>query len=440
MITRQSVLHIFNTAVAAVQPAQLIPAHLFIEDGMLHIFDQQFAINVLQNIYVIGAGKASAAMAKITEEILGNLITAGIVVTKYGHSLPLQKIICKEAAHPVPDENGVKATAEIITLLHQASENDIVIFLISGGASSLWIDIPQGAALSDIQQTFEMLLKSGADIYEMNTVRKHLSAIKGGQLLRHAPQTSFFSVIISDVPGDDLSVIASGPTVPDNTVFEDAFSILKKYNLQSRLPDTVIEHINKGIKGKIKDTPKKGDEIFKNSHTKIIGSNSIALEAARVTAMELGYYIGSVSDQLKGDASTVGRELIQECIQYSGSKPACFLFGGETTVIVTGNGKGGRNQQMALSAYLELSYNREKPSTNKITFLSAGTDGTDGPTDAAGAIVDGHSILLNNKIKLDANEYLYSNNAYHFFEQTGGLIKTGPTQTNVMDIVVIIVE
>ncbi len=440
MIARQNALHIFNTAVAAVQPAQLIPEHLFIEDGMLHIFDQQFAINFLQNIYVIGAGKASAAMAKTTEGILGDLLTAGIVVTKYGHSLPLQKIICKEAAHPVPDENGVKATADIISLLQQAVKNDIVICLISGGASALWIDIPQAATLNDIQQTFELLLKSGADIYEMNTVRKHMSAIKGGQLLCHAPQTSFFSVIVSDVPGDDLSVIASGPTVPDNTTFEDACTILKKYDLLSHLPDSIIAHIDNGVKGIIKDTPKAGDDIFKNSYNKIIGSNSIALEAAKAKAIERGYYIGAASNSLKGDTSTVGRELIKECIQYSGSKPACFVFGGETTVTVTGNGKGGRNQQMALSAYLELSCNEERPSTNKITFLSAGTDGTDGPTDAAGAMVDSQTILLNNEIKLDANEHLHNHNAYHFFEQTGGLIKTGPTQTNVMDIVVIIVE
>ncbi len=440
MIARQNALQIFNAAVAAVHPAQLMTAHLFIKNNLLHIFDKQFLINDLQKIYVIGAGKASAAMAKSTEGILGDLLTAGIVVTKYGHSLPLQKIICKEAAHPVPDENGVKATADIISLLQQAVKNDIVICLISGGASALWIDIPQAATLNDIQQTFERLLKSGADIYEMNTVRKHLSTIKGGQLLRHAPLASFFSFIISDVPSGDLSVIASGPTVPDNTTFENACTILKKYNLLSHLPDSIIAHIDNGVKGIIKDTPKGGDDIFKNSYNKIIGSNSIALEAAKAKAIELGYYIGAVSNNLKGDASIVGRELVKKCRQYSGSKPACFLFGGETTVIVTGNGKGGRNQQMALSAYLELSYNREKPSANKITFLSAGTDGTDGPTDSAGAMVDSQTILLNNEIKLDANEHLHNHNTYHFFEQTGGLIKTGPTQTNVMDIVVIIVE
>ena len=440
MTARQNAVQIFSAAVAAVQPAKLIPDHLFIDDTVLHIFDQQFLIGSINNIYVIGAGKASAAMAKTTEEILGNLIATGIVVTKYRHCLPLQKIVCLEAAHPVPDENGITATAEIVKLLQKAGENDIVICLISGGASSLWIDIPQAAALRDIQQSFELLLKSGADIYEINTVRKHLSALKGGQLLSHAPQASFFSFIISDVPGDNLSVIASGPTMPDSTTFEDANSILKKYNLLSRLPDAIIAHINNGIKGTIKDTPKTGDSVFKNSYNKIIGSNSIALESARVKAIELGYHIGSVSNNLNGDASIVGRELVKEGRQYSGSKPACFLFGGETTVIVTGNGKGGRNQQMVLSAYLELNSTGEKAGTNKITFLSAGTDGTDGPTDAAGAIADNYTILLPNEIKLQAEAYLEKNNAYHFFEQTGGLIKTGPTQTNVMDIVVMIIE
>jgi hydroxypyruvate reductase len=438
MNARENAIKIFSAAVAAVQPAQLIPAHLFIEQGMLHIFNQRFLVNGLPNIYVVGAGKASAAMAKTVEDILGNVITAGIVVAKYGHRLPLRKIICREAAHPLPDQNGVGATAETIALLQQARENDIVICLISGGASSLWIDTPLPATLADVQETFELLLRSGAAINEMNTVRKHLSAIKGGQLLQYAPKAKWFSFIISDVPGDDLSTIASGPTVADDTTFSDTDAILKKYELHNQLPASILQHIGDGIKGTMNDTPKRGDEILRISRHKIIGSNAIAVEAARVKAMKLGYTIAQVNKNLMGDACTVGRELVGECINYRGTKPACFLLGGETTVTVTGSGVGGRNQHMALSALMQMAIHEH--AINKITFLAAGTDGTDGPTDATGAIADGETIFMAIENNLAAREYLENNDAYHFFEQTGSLLKTGATQTNVMDIVVGIIE
>jgi len=294
MTTRQKAMQIFTAAVNAVQPSQLIPAHLFIEGDTLHIFDRHFFINELPGIYVIGAGKASASMAKTAEEILGHLISAGIVVTKYGHSLPLQKIICPEAAHPVPDEKGLAATATTIELLQKVNENDIVICLISGGASALWIDIPPSASLADLQQTFQLLLSCGATIYEMNTIRIHLSSIKGGQLVQWAPKANWFSFIISDVPGDSLSTIGSGPTVADDTSFEDANKIFIKYNLHNQLPASIQRHINDGIEGIIKDTPKAGDKTLKNSYNKIIGSNSLALDAARAKAIQLGYNVASV--------------------------------------------------------------------------------------------------------------------------------------------------
>jgi glycerate 2-kinase len=440
MTTRQKAIQIFTAAVNAVQPSQLIPAHLFVEGETLSIFDRSFLINELPNIYVIGAGKASAAMAKTTEKILSHLITAGIVVAKYEHSLSLKKIICLEAGHPIPDENGVAATAKTIELLQKVGENDIVICLISGGASALWIDIPPAASLADVQQTFQLLLSCGATIDEMNTIRKHLSYIKGGQLVQWASKANWFSFIISDVPGDDLSVIASGPTVADNTSFKDANTILEKYNLHNRLPASVRQHINDGINGLVKDTPKAGDVALKNSYNRIIGSNSLALDAAQAKAIELGYHVASVNKKLGGDASTVGRELIHQLINYSGIRPACFLFGGETTVTVTGKGKGGRNQQMALSALLEWNLNKPSGNEQQITFLSAGTDGTDGPTDAAGAIMDRETLTIAGEKKLNAVKYSDNNDAYHFFEQTASLIKTGPTQTNVMDIVVAIID
>jgi glycerate 2-kinase len=440
MTTREKAIQIFNAGVAAVQPSQLIPLQLFIEEEWLHIFNQRFLLNELPGIYVIGAGKASAAMAKTVEGILGDLINAGIVVTKYEHSIPLQKIICTEAAHPVPDEQGISATAATIQLLLEAKANDLIICLISGGASTLWIDVPAGVSLEDIQETFQLLLNCGATIDEVNTIRKHLSAIKGGQLLQYAPQANWFSLIISDVPGDDLHVIASGPTVPDNTSFSDVQRILEKYHLLDLLPTAILKHINNGIKGIVKETPGETNPVFKQVHNRIIGSNGIAMAAAAVKAKQLGFHIPLTEYNLCGDAANVGRELMQSAEKYTGVKPACFLLGGETTVTVTGKGKGGRNQHLVLSALMELASQQGKTTNNEIAFLSAGTDGTDGPTDAAGAIADKQTLSIAQEKQLDLEKYFNNNDAYHFFEQAGGLIKTGATQTNVMDLVVVIID
>lgn len=440
MTTREKAIQIFEAAVAAVQPKQLIPAHLFIEHNRLHILDEQFLIPAIQNMYIVGAGKASASMAVTIEKILGTLITAGIVVTKYEHALPLQKITCLEAAHPVPDKEGIKATAATIQLLKKAGKDDIVICLISGGASALWIDIPHEATLPDVQEAFKLLLQSGASIDEINTIRKHLSAIKGGQLLQHAPQANWFSFIIADVPGDDLSVIASGPTVADNSSFTDAKNIIEKYELANQLPDPILKHINDGINGLVKETPGSNDPIFKQVQNKIIGNNSIALKAAAAKAKKLGYHIALMDGNLQGDAALVGRDIIQLCKKYSGIKPACMLFGGETTVKVTGKGKGGRNQQLVLSALLQLDEKEAANISPKITFLSAGTDGTDGPTAAAGAVADYNTLKIGYDKKLDIRHYLLQNDAYHYFEQTGGLIITGATQTNVMDLIVVLID
>lgn len=440
MNTREKSFKIFSTAIAAVQPALLVSKYLYIKKNTLSILGQQFLINSLPPIYIIGAGKASAAMAKIVEDILGNLVTAGIVVTKQAHSIPLQKIICLEAAHPVPDELGIDATIKTLHLLQQVRPNDIVICLISGGASSLWIDLPIDISLTDVQKTFELLLKSGATIDEVNTIRKHLSTIKGGQLIRYAPQANWYSFIISDVPGNDLSIIASGLTVPDTTTFGDAENILTKYNLHNLLPFSIAQHIDKGCKGMISETPLKNDPIFLQVHNKVIGNNNMALQAAALTARQLGYCISFINKNMEGDAAIVGRKLVSLCKEYAGIKPTCFLLGGETTVTVKGKGKGGRNQQMALSALLQLAAYPHNDHQNKITFLAAGTDGTDGPTDAAGAIADNNTLTIMKEKKLDPQAFFNNNDAYHFFEQTGGLLKTGATQTNVMDLVIIFVE
>lgn len=427
MSARENAIQIFNTAVAAVQPQKLIADHLFIDEfQQLHILGQSFGINEIQKIYLIGSGKASAAMAKVVQDELGDLITAGLVVTKYGHSISLENIICLEAAHPVPDLQGIEATKATIQLLKQVKENDLVICLISGGASALWVDVPSGLSLADIQLTFQLLLNSGASIDEVNTIRKHLSVVKGGQLLQYAPDAYWFSFIISDVPEDDLTVIASGPTVPDNSTFDDCLLIIDRYNLADKLPGSVYQRMVDGCKGIIQDTFKKQHPVFEKVINKIIGNNFIALKAAESKAIQLGYHISEVESSLTGDAEQVGRSLIDFCNSYQGIKPACVLLGGETTVKVTGKGIGGRNQHMALSALQGLALVNGNNFSNKITFLSAGTDGTDGPTDAAGAIVDRDTVTKVNDLKLDIANYLLNNDSYTFFDQSGGLLKLVP--------------
>jgi hydroxypyruvate reductase len=380
-------------------------------------------------------------MAQATEMILGAHITDGMVVTKYHHSVPLKHIRCVEAAHPVPDENGLSATAATLDLLKTTRDGDIIICLLSGGASSLWADLPPGITLSALQQVFEGLLHSGATINEMNAVRKHLSLVKGGQLPRYAAAGArWFNFIISDVPGDRLDTIASGPTVPDESSFVDVKEILDRYGLTGTLPPGVVAHIDEGLKGNIPETADPADPLFANIENKIIGKNATALAAAEAEAVKLGYTVPFIDDTLNGDAATVGREFTRSCKKYTGPKPACFLLGGETTVVVKGKGKGGRNQHMALSALCEMAVDDEPGCDNTITFLAAGTDGTDGPTDAAGALVDAALLKKAALLRMEPQPFLANLDAYTFFDGVGGLVKTGPTQTNVMDLVVVIVE
>jgi glycerate 2-kinase len=439
MNPRQDALQIFNAALAAVQSAQLLPLHLSITSEAIIIFNHTIPFHSFNHIYVIGAGKAASAMAVATEEILGNYITDGLVVTKYGHALPGKKIRIIEGAHPVPDENCMLAVKATVQLLQKATKDDIVICLISGGASALWCDVPEGITLEEIQTTFDKLIKSGATIQEINTVRKHLSSIKGGQLVRYCNGAKLFSLIISDVPGDDVSVIASGPTVGDATTFSDAYAILLKYHLFHYLPGSIQSRINNGLQGKTDDTPKPEDSLFYNTINTIIGSNIIAIQAAATKAKDLGYTVSINNLLITGDAEVEAKKLVNSVIQYRGAKPACILQGGETTVKVTGRGRGGRNQHFVLAALGELSKELHNNFNNEILILSSGTDGTDGPTDATGAIGDNGIIQLASGKGLSIRDYLQDCNAYEFFQQTGGLIITGATQTNVMDVMLAIV-
>ena len=429
---------IFLAGVESVLPSGLITKKMSLKDNSLIIGPQSYPMEAIENIYVIGAGKASAMMGAEVEKILGNRITEGRIVVKYGHSCKLKYIGISEAGHPGPDENGIKATREILKIAELANCNDLVICLLSGGGSSLLVDIPEGCSLKDIIKVNDLLINSGASISEINAVRKHLSGVKGGQLARVAYPAILVNLIISDVTGDPFDVIASGPTVPDPTTFLQALNVLATFGLTRTVPRGILAYLKRGAAGKKPETPKPGDPVFDNTFNILVGSNHVALEAARSKAMEFNVNAVIVDYQLQGDTSTVAEYLVETALRFKNDKnevkPVCLLFGGETTVKMTGKGTGGRNQHLALLSAMLL-HNSEG-----ITILCAGTDGNDGPTDAAGAVVDSDTISDANSKNIYAEKYLEEFDSFHFFKKEGGHIITGPTMTNVMDIIVIIVE
>jgi glycerate 2-kinase len=394
-----------------------------------------------RKLVLIGFGKAAPLMSKAIEDNLGDLLAGGIIVTKYGHSVRgdrNSKIITYEAGHPLPDENGLKAAREIVRVLKEADKSTLVICLVSGGGSSLLVAPHEGITLADKQAVTAMLLKAGADIYELNTVRKHLSAVKGGRLAETARSATIISLILSDVRGDRLDMIASGPTAPDKTTYHDVHDVFRKYKLEGRLPSSVAEIIDKGIHGLVPETPKNDDPVFQRVRNIIVGSNKMATDAARNAAELWGYRTTVISTELSGEASIVAGELAKKAIHsrkaLAPGDKACLIAGGETTVTVRGNGKGGRNTELALVFGMEIK------GIPGITFLSAGTDGSDGPTDAAGAFVDGQTVAKAAGDGIDAGEYLKNNDSYTFFSRTGDLFITGPTGTNVMDIQIILLD
>lgn len=430
---RRHAMSIFNSALSAVQAQAAVRRACCREKHILSIGPFVRDLREMENIIVIGAGKASAHMAAAIEHLLGPEITHGIVSVKYGHTLALQKIRLVEAGHPVPNVNGLRAARTILQLSEKAGKNDLVICLLSGGGSALLPLPAPPLTLPDKQKTIRALLACGASIDEINTLRKHLSAVKGGQLARAAYPAALVTLILSDVVGDKTDIIASGPTVPDPGTFQDCIDIINRYQIGNRLPERVINHIRAGAAGEIAETPKPGDPVFADSHNRIIGSNIEALSAAAKKAASLGYRPMILSSMIEGntrDAALFHTAVAKE-IRRTGNPipvPACLLSGGETTVRITGKGRGGRNQEFALAAAIEIRDEKD------LVVLSAGTDGTDGPTDAAGAVAD--SLTINNALKagLDPSGFLADNDSYSFFKKTGELLITGPTGTNVMDL------
>ena len=432
---RKKAEEIFLAGVESVLPEKLIQTRIKRRDDVLQIAGKSYPLSRFRHIYVLAAGKAAALMAKETERILGDKITGGHVVTKYGHGTNLKYLKLTESGHPIPDAEGVKGTREMLDIARQAVEDDLVVCLISGGASALMADFPEGTTLDDLRHANELLVKCGADITEINAVRKHLSNVKGGQLAKTLYPATTVCLILSDVIGDRLDVIASGPTVGDTSTFADAWAVIEKYSLEDSFPPPMLNHLKNGLSGFIPETPKPDDVIFRNVQNYIIGNNLLALEGASRKAQELGLETHIITDKLKGDYTNVAGFILKTIENYQQAnckKPVCLLFGGEPTVKVSGDGSGGRNQHLAL--YLSTKIDHEK----HITILCAGTDGTDGPTDAAGAVVDNETIATAVKKNIDPRVFLQNYNSYHFFQQTGGHIITGNTRTNVMDLVVVV--
>lgn len=427
---------IFFAGVNGVLPEKLMQSQVKLSGDLLQVAEKRFPLSRFRHIYVLAAGKAAASMSRGVEKVLGDKITNGHVVTKYGHGMNLNYLTLTEAGHPIPDAEGVKGTQKIVNIARKATEDDLVICLISGGASALMADFPEGVTLDDLKRTNELLTKCGANITEINTVRKHLSKIKGGQLARILFPATTVCLILSDVVGDRLDVIASGPTVGDSSSFADALTIIDKYSLQNRLPSSVLHYLLEGADGSIADTPKPDNPVFQNVHNYIIGSNGIALESSAKKAVELGCETHTVTDSIQEDVTETANFILKTIDNQkpTGNKPVCLLFGGEPTVKVSGKGLGGRNQHLAL--YLATKICCKK----NITILCAGTDGTDGPTDAAGAVVDYETATKAVEKGIDPNHYLSNCDSYRFFQQVGGHIITGNTGTNVMDIIVAIVQ
>ena len=471
MFHREHIASVLDAAIAAVDPRAAMCAHVTRSGDFLRIGERSYRLGELDRVFVVGGGKAGTPMAAAIHEILPEHITAGVVNVKYGHTAaaggwvvrfehrPFAHLAARmdgpqpssradtgpiaivEAGHPVPDAAGLAGAQRIAALLQGLTERDLIIVLISGGGSAL-LPLPADAiALADYQALTGLLLRCGADITEINTVRKHCSRLQGGQLARLAAPAQVATLILSDVVGTPLDAIASGPTVPDRSNFADAWRILERYDIAEQAPASVCEHLRRGVTGLIPDTPKPGDPLFERVNNVVIGDNASAGRAAVAEAKRLGFSAALLTTFLQGEAREVGRVaagLAQGIAsgQSDFSPPVCLVLGGETTVTLRGQGTGGRNQELALAAALALE-GYPLPPGIEVAVVSLGTDGTDGPTDAAGGIATSDSIARAKALGLDARAAFANNDSYPFLGALGDLIITGPTQTNVNDLVLV---
>jgi len=443
-VTRQALLDIFNAALTAVDPYRAVLKAVGFENNRLQVAGTAYDLAAFGRIIVVGAGKAAARMAQAIESLLGSQIDAGLIIVKQAHTARLSIIEQVEAAHPVPDAAGLSGTVGIMQMVRAADEATLVICLLSGGASALLAAPVEGITLHDKQQVTSLLLNAGASIGELNAVRKHLSMVKGGRLARAAYPAQLVTLILSDVIGDRLDVIASGPTAPDSSTFADALEVINKYALQAEIPVNVADYLKRGMAGQVPETVKEHDPCLNRTHNAIIASLTQALAAAQQRAIQLGFDARIVSAILQGEARDAARLLAQVArAELAVMKPGerrCLIWGGETTVTVQGGGLGGRNQELALAFALEID------GLQGMALLSAGTDGNDGATDAAGARVDGATAVQARSAGLEPLDYLENNDSYVFFRQldavsgTRSHFRTGPTGTNVMDIQIVLLD
>ena len=429
---------IFDAGLTAANPYDAVNRQVIRKGDTLTVAGEPYDLSSYRNVYVVGAGKAAAKMASAVEELLRDHISSGIVIVKYGHKLPLSLVEIIDAGHPLPDEAGVAGTTRIIDLLRRATEGDLVVLLLSGGGSALLPCPVDEITLEDKIRTTQTLLDCGATIHEVNTVRKHISKIKGGRLARLAYPATLVSLILSDVVGDSLDVIASGPTVPDSSSFADCLRVIARYKLEEKIPPRVRAFLESGARGEVEETPKAEDPIFQKVRNVIVGNNRTALDAARLKAEELGYNTLLLSNRMEGEAKVVAAAhaaIAMEIITTGNpvGRPACVLSGGETTVTVRGKGLGGRNQEFALAAAAAID------GAEGVVILSGGTDGTDGPTDAAGGVIDGTTLQRGRDKGLDAADFLRRNDSHTFLRAVGDLLVTGPTFTNVMDLRLVLI-
>lgn len=442
MNPKQFLKNLFLNGLDSCSPRQSIQSVMKVHGDTLYINSKQFDLQE-RPVYLFAVGKASVPMFNTAADILSGYIEGSLVIT----SDEQQAISCKgdevlTGSHPVPDERSLRAGRNAVRFLEDIPPHALVLNLLSGGTSSLLCLPPENVSIRDLNKTFELLNNSGATIREINTVRKHCSQIKGGQLLRRLdPEITLVELLISDVPDDDLSIIGSGPTTPDLSTFQDAYHILLEYELWDKLPASVQNHLEMGIDGEVMDTLKPGDDPIKEHHAQIISSARMLAQEISVLADQSGYITEVADEAFNEDVASVADSIGNDVMDYVENRSqkiksdSCiFIFYGESTVNVKGTGKGGRNQELALFGALKIA------GYENIWWLSAGTDGVDGPTDAAGALVDGNTISVAQEQGIDPQYYLNNNDSYHFHERLGTLVKTGPTGNNLMDIVLVLVE
>ena len=433
---RDALRAIFNAALHEVAPAQAVGRHVSLDGDRLTVGDAAYDLGEYERILLLGAGKGAAPMAGAIERLLGDRLAAGMAVVKYGHREPLERVQLLEADHPVPDAAGERAAHAILELAESATERDLVLCVFTGGASALTPAMAPGVTLAELQAATRLLLESGATIHEINAVRKHVSLFGGGQLARAAHPATVATLIVSDVVGDDLDVIASGPCTPDPSTYKDCLDIVVARKLFDKLPDSVRKRLQAGAEGALPETPKADDPIFERVSNLIVASNMQALRAAGDRAADLGYTPRIFTAELTGEArdTAAGLADMARRILEDGEDRVCLLAGGETTVTIQGDGLGGRNQEMALACAHALD------GDERIACLFAGTDGSDGPTDAAGGFATVRTLERAREAGIDALDYLRRNDAYNFLRETDSLLITGPTLTNVMDLSILLLE